>query len=200
MPIVVQPETGIPFPFDTQPEELGQWRDRAKAAVETLKEIIEVGGEVTITEEDRNHARQLAVSDKPLKITEKNAGALLHLEAILSEYDKDLLNVNARLRSFVTNKLIMETVDEDAKVRLKALELLGKVSGVGLFNDKLEVNVTHRTVDEIDNELEGILDKYLGPAEIVKTETEDEVESLLTMTDEEIGAPAPDIEGEEDDE
>ena len=73
MPIVVQPETGIPLPFDVQPEEISQWRDRAKAAVATLQEIIEVGGEVTITEENRHEARQVAVSDKPLKITEKNA-------------------------------------------------------------------------------------------------------------------------------
>lgn len=187
MPIVVQPESGIPFPFDTNPEEISQWRDRAKAAVETLKEIIEVGGEVTITEEDRNKARIAVATDKPIKINEQNAGALIHLEAILSEYDRDLLNVSSRMRSYVTNKLLLETIDEDAKVRLKALELLGKISEVGLFSEKLEVNVNHRTVDEIDNELEQILDKYLGPVEEVKTQTEDEVASLLSMTDEEIG-------------
>lgn len=187
MPIVVQPETGIPFPFDTQPEEINQWRDRAKAAVETLKEIIAAGGEVEITEDDRNKARSAVASDKPLKITEANAGALVHLEAILSEYDRDLLNVSTRMRSYVTNKLLMESVDEDAKVRLKALELLGKITSVGLFSDKIEVNVTHRSVEEIDNELEQMLDKYLGPVEEVKTKTEDEVESLLSMTDEEIG-------------
>lgn len=188
MPIVVEPETGIPFPFDTNPEEIAQWRDRAKAAVASILEIIELGGEVEVTQEDRSNARQVAVSDSaPLKITEKNAGMLVHLEAILSEYDKDLLNVSARLRSYVTNKLIVETTDEDAKVRLKALELLGKVTNVGLFSERLEINVTHRTVEQVDQELEQMLEKYLGPADQVKTETADELESLLHMTDEEIG-------------
>jgi hypothetical protein len=188
MPIVVEPETGIPFPFDTSPEEILEWRDKAKAAVETIKELIELGGEVEITQADREAARQVAVSDSaPLRISEKNAGQLVHLEAILSEYDKDLLNVSARLRSFVTNKILLETVDEDAKVRLKALELLGKITNVGLFSERLEVNVTHRTVEQVDQELEQMLEKYLGPADQVKTETEDEVESLLQMTDEEIG-------------
>ena len=198
MPIVVQPETGIPLPFDTQPEEIAQWRDRAKAAVETLKEIIAAGGEMEITEESRSQARVAVATDKPIKITEKNAGALVHLEAILSEYDRDLLNVQSRLRSYVTNKLLIETVDEDAKVRLKALELLGKSSGVNLFSDKVEVNVTHRSVEEIDNELNEMLEKYLGPVDEVKTQTEDEVESLLSMTDEEIGIPTTPEEDDED--
>lgn len=188
MPIVVEPEVGIPFPFDTTPEEIEQWRDRAKAAVASIQEIIELGGEVEVTQEDRVNARQVAVSDSaPLKITEKNAGMLVHLEAILSEYDKDLLNVSSRLRSFITNKLIVETTDEDAKVRLKALELLGKVTHVGLFSERLEVNVTHRTVEQVDSELEQMLEKYLGPADQVETETAAELESLLHMSDEEIG-------------
>lgn len=186
MPIVVTPESGIPLPFDTTPEEIEQFRERAKAAVETIKEIIALGGEVEVTEEDRRTARD-AVGSNSIKITESNAGSLVHLEAILSEYDKDLLNSASRLRSYVTNKLLIETVDPDAKVRLKALELLGKTAGVGLFSDRLEVNVTHRTIDQIDNELETLLEKYMGPVEIVEAQTEKELESLLTLDDDDLG-------------
>ena len=186
MPIVVTPESGIPQPFDTTPEEIEQFRERAKAAVETIKEIIALGGEVEVTEDDRRTARE-AVGSNSIKITESNAGSLVHLEAILSEYDRDLLNSASRLRSYVTNKLLIETVDPDAKVRLKALELLGKTTGVGLFSDRLEVNVTHRTIDQIDNELETLLEKYLGPVELVEAETEKELESLLTLDDDELG-------------
>lgn len=186
MPIVVTPESGIPLPFDTTPEEIEQFRERAKAAVETIKEIIALGGEVEVTEEDRRTARE-AVGSNSIKITESNAGSLVHLEAILSEYDKDLLNSASRLRSYVTNKLLIETVDPDAKVRLKALELLGKTAGVGLFSDRLEVNVTHRTIDQIDNELETLLEKYMGPVEIVEAQTEKELESLLELDDEDLG-------------
>ena len=186
MPIVVTPETGIPLPFDTTPEEIEQFRERAKAAVETIKELIEMGGEVDIDEDDRRSARH-AVGSNSIKITEQNAGTLVHLEAILSEYDRDLLNSATRLRSYVTNKLLIETVDEDPKVRLKALELLGKTSGVGLFSDRLEVNVTHRTIDQIDNELETLLEKYMGPVQLVETQTEQELESLLHLDDEDLG-------------
>jgi hypothetical protein len=192
MPIVVEPESGIPFPFDTTPEEIEQFRERAKAAVETIKEIIELGGEVEVTEENRKSARESVSETTPLKITEKNAGTLVHLEAILSEYDKELLNSATRLRSYVTNKLLLETIDEDARIRLKALELLGKTSSVGLFSDRLEVNVTHRTVEQVDQELEGMLEKYLGPVEEVPNEeldkyVEEKQKSLLELSDDELG-------------
>lgn len=192
MPITIEPESGIPFPFDTTPEEIEQFRERAKAAVETIKEIIHLGGEVEITEDDRAQARSVVSGNAPLKITEKNAGALTHLEAILSEYDKELLNSSTRLRAYVTNKLLLETIDEDARIRIKALELLGKVTTVGLFSERLDVNVKHRSVEEIDGELNQILEKYLGPVEVVQ-DTEDELDkvikerSLLEMSDEEIG-------------
>lgn len=192
MPIVVEPESGIPFPFDTTPEEIEQFRDRAKAAVETIKEIIALGGEVEVTEEDRKSARTAVSETTPLKISEKNAGTLVHLEAILGEYDKELLNSATRLRSYVTNKLLLETIDEDARIRLKALELLGKTSSVGLFSDRLEVNVTHRTVEQVDQELEGMLEKYLGPIEEVEDPeldkfVEQKQQSLLEMSDIELG-------------
>ena len=103
MPIVVEPESGIPFPFDTNPEEIEQFRERAKAAVETIKEIIALGGEMEIDEDDRNTARLSVTSNQTIKIKEANAGTLVHLEAILSEYDKELLNASSRLRNYVTN-------------------------------------------------------------------------------------------------
>ena len=198
MPIVMEPESGIPFPFDTTPEEIEQFRERAKAAVETIKEIVALGGEVEITEDDRVKARGMAASDAPLRVTEKNAGALVHLEAILSEYDRDLLNVSSRLRSYVTNKLLLETIDEDARIRLKALELLGKVGGVGLFTERLEVDMKVRSVEQVDAELGQILEKYLGDVIPVEEDNElDEVikeRSLLEMSDAELGIPEPEEE------
>jgi DNA-directed RNA polymerase subunit F len=187
MPIVIEPESGIPFPFDTQPEEIPLWCDRAKLAVASIRDLIEMGASMEITPEDRQVARQAVAEGKTIKITEKNAGQLAVAEAILSEYDFELLNVAARLRNFVTNKLIVDAENEDPKVRLKALELLGKVTSVGLFSERIDINVTHRTVEQIDTELEQLFEKYLGEVEEVKPETADELQSLLAMSDEEIG-------------
>lgn len=186
MPITVTPETNIPLPLDTTPEELLEFRDRAKVAVETIKSLIQAGGEVEINDEDRHKARKV-LSGGSLRIKEDNAAALLHLEAILTEYDRELLNASTRLRTYVTNKLLLETIDPDPKVRLRALELLGKTANVGAFSERLEVNVNHRTLDQIDSELEQLLSKFMGHVEEVKPQTSDELESLLELDDEELG-------------
>jgi hypothetical protein len=85
----------------------------------------------------------------------------------------------------------METIDEDARIRLKALELLGKVGSVGLFTERIEVDMKVRSVEQVDAELNTILEKYLGNAVPVEEDNElDEVikeRSLLEMSDEELG-------------
>ena len=70
------------------------------------------------------------------------------------------------IRHLVTNKLVLETENPDAKIRLRALELLGKVSDVGLFAEKSEITVTHQSSDDLRARLRGKLEKIVNPEEI----------------------------------
>jgi len=47
------------------------------------------------------------------------------------------------------------------------LELLGKISDVGLFTDKTEVTITHRTTDELRESLRSKLSKLVNTEEDV---------------------------------
>jgi hypothetical protein len=121
-------------------------------------------------------------------------GTILNLEAILSEWDQEVLDVQRRLRNYVTNKLIMESVDPDPKQRIKALELLGKVSSVGLFSERVDVTVTHRTVTDIETELRKTLELYGGDVVDV---TPNAPKSIAEIDlDEELGMVAPQAEQE----
>jgi DNA topoisomerase VI subunit B len=118
---------------------------------------------------------------------------IANLEAILSSYDQELMDVSRRLRHYVTNKLLEETVDEDAKVRLKSLELLGKISEVGLFSERKDITITTRTQADINTELEKTLELYLGrkpfevplEAEFVQVEEEPEITEYEEVEDDE---------------
>jgi hypothetical protein len=68
----------------------------------------------------------------------------------------------------VTNKLLIETEDPDPKQRMKALELLGKISDVGLFSEKSEVTITHQSTDDLRAKLRQKLEKLVNPAENVE--------------------------------
>jgi len=172
MPIVVTPEVGIPLPFDTTKEEIEDFRQKAHAYFETVQELIKQGASVEITDEDKQTAHQIAASGvlpSPKVIT---PGTIINLEAILSEYDQEVLDVHRRLRNYVTNKLIQESAHLDDKQRMRALENLGKIAGVGLFSDKIEIAVTNRSIDAIETELAKTLELYMGKAEEVDLEEE----------------------------
>jgi hypothetical protein len=82
----------------------------------------------------------------------------------------------------VTNKLIEETENPDPRVRIRALELLGKISDVGLFTEKTEVTITHRTTDELRESLRSKLAKLVNPA--------DEAEDAIIIDDDVIDVDA----------
>lgn len=160
MPIVATPEVGIPLPFDTTPEEIDDFRQKAHAMFETVNKLTESGLQIEVTEADKKEAHiAFAASKMPKTVT---PGAVVHLEALLSEWDHEVLDASRRLRNYVTNKLLLETADPDSKVRLRALELLGKVSSVGLFSDRIDVTVTHRSINDIETELKKTLELFGG--------------------------------------
>lgn len=186
MPIIATPEVGIPLPFDTTPEEIQDFREKAHAYFKTVEALAEQGLDITVTPEDKNTAHRLMATAKMPPAKALTSGTIINLEAILTEWDQEVLDVSRRLRNYVTNKLIMESVDPDPRQRMKALELLGKTAGVGLFSERIDVQVTHRTVEDIETELRKTLELYGGQA--VEVEVHDVPASVAEIDlDEELG-------------
>lgn len=170
MPVVATPELGIPFPFDTTPEELNDFRAKAEALLNTVEELESHGLQVEVTDSDRLESH-MAVSTGVLPAAKDiTPGAIKHVNAILSEFDREVLDVHRRLRNYVTNKLVIDSANDDPRTRLKALEMLGKISGVGLFSERIDVNITQRTVKDIETELRKTLELYDGEYAVVEPE------------------------------
>jgi hypothetical protein len=98
-----------------------------------------------------------SVSDEELSRPE----VIVHIAAMLDEYDKTVVKSAAQMRTYVTNKLILETENPDPRIRLKSLELLGKISDVGLFTDKTEITLRHRPTEELEQMLRERLTKVI---------------------------------------
>ena len=203
MPIVVTPDSDIPLPFDVTPEEAEGFRERAKAACATILELVNEGAEVQVTSTDSAIAHEIA-STGNLNVAKTPPGAILKLEALLDHYDHEFLEANRKIQNLVTNKLLEETENEDAKVRLKALELLGKRKGVQLFSDQIEVTIKQKPIEEIESELDRLLEKYMGPVQyaddgkVVDAVVIDPIKQLEIDLDKELGAdPEEEAEDEE---
>jgi hypothetical protein len=66
---------------------------------------------------------------------------------------------------------LLETENPDPRTRIRALELLGKISDVGLFAEKSEITITHQSTDDLKSKLRRKLEKLVP----VEEEAEDAV-------------------------
>ena len=125
--------------------------ERLASAIVSLIDLDALPKPNEVTDEERElsqtifEGKQLA-SDVDLS----SPGVVAHLGAMLTEYDKVVVQSAGQLRTYVTNKLLLETQHPDARIRMKSLELLGKISDVGLFTDKTEVTMRHKPTEELE--------------------------------------------------
>ena len=169
MTITVEPELGIEFSPNLPPVDL---KTRTKHAAETAKELEKHGLNLEPTKEDKDIAAKLTVAyaDNPettsKKVTTKKAStltpaSLVLTNNILKEFGQSVVESATHIRHLVTNKLLLETDNPDPKVRIRALELLGKMSDVSLFAEKSEVTVTHQSTDDLREKLRAKLNKLV---------------------------------------
>jgi hypothetical protein len=96
--------------------------------------------------------------------------AVKHLVGMLTAYDWEFVHQAKELRGYAVAKLVEECESPNANIRLKALGLLGKVTEIGLFTDKIEVKKTDMTEDEIDKRLKEKLAKFMDVSDAEVTD------------------------------
>lgn len=198
MPIVATPEVGIPLPFDTNPEEVDDFREKAHAMFKTVEELTKNGLEVAVEEADRQEARLAFAASKAPAPKTVTPGTIVHLESILNEWDQEVLDVGRRLRNYVVNKFIAESTDPDPRIRIKALENLGRLSNVGLFSERIDITVTHRTINDIEADLKKTLELFTG--EVIDVTPKEQPKSVAEINlDEEFGPATTQTEQETED-
>lgn len=93
--------------------------------------------------------------------------------AMLSQYQWDFIKQAEELRTMAVAKIVKETDHPDARIRLKALDMLGKVTEVALFTERVEIKQTEMSDAELEKRIKEKLGKYMGKADIVDVEAID---------------------------
>ena len=65
-------------------------------------------------------------------------------------------------RNFITNKLVSLSNCGDPKTELKALELLGKHSDIGLFTERSEITINHTTSEALEKSIKDRVKRLLN--------------------------------------
>lgn len=82
---------------------------------------------------------------------------------MLSAYDWEFVDQAKQMRGYAVAKILEETTHPDARIRLKALQMLGNVTEVKLFTERVEVRKIDATEEEIEAQLKERLAKFLAP-------------------------------------
>lgn len=160
-------ERSIPIPVHHETDYM-TLRDRAETACNAAKLLLDLGAEWKEPDhEGSQELLKLAVTGAPTdKVTERKffeqPENVVHLREIISAYDMIVVHEASQIRNYVTNKLIIESTNNDPKIRIQALRLLGQITDVGLFTEKSEVTITNRSTTELENKLREKLSRLSG--------------------------------------
>lgn len=171
------------------PEQFGYMdlRERAITACASVR-TLEMHGSTfdRANEEEREIAAMLAeayaidpdATSKKIgqtRASEMTAPTIVTVAGILDAFGMAIAENSFRIRNMITNKLIIETENPDPRVRIRALELLGKISDIGLFTEKQELTIHTKSSEELRQNLRNKLAKLVDPdEEIVEGELVDD--------------------------
>jgi hypothetical protein len=182
MAITIIPEPNKPLPDDFESEEPTTLDKKVLVAAKTAQILLEAGAEIPTSTAENQQAEEIFKKftnpdvTAPLnKATNKalNTPAVVQqLQGMLADYDHQIVEDAVQLRRFITNKLIEDSGLTDPRHRIKALELLGKISDVGLFSEKTEITVKHLTPEDLESQIKSKLYKILGKTEVIDTSFE----------------------------
>jgi hypothetical protein len=178
-------ELSTKLPLD--PEPYAQMKERVEAACNSINLLVENSIpllESELSEQSKEETSELikAFAADDLKanqilssnrISDMAPEAAFEVSRILSEFGRSVVSNSAQIRNLVTNKLLIESTNPDARVRIKALEMLGRA--VGLFTEYTEVTINQRSTVDIKQSLLEKLER-LKTEQVVDAEIVEEAE------------------------
>jgi len=198
--VLIEPTKDHPIPYDLAEEKSTTLVDEIAVAGNTAELQIELGAVLDVTEGDAQREKELldavANAKKPSNLT--NQSTAFAAATFLRTYGQQLAMDAAEARAAITNKL-MELADcGDPRYELKALELLGKHSDIGIFTERSEITVNYSNPEDLEKAIKERVKNLLN-ATVVDTVsasgmTEEDLDDILGVAD------LDDDEEDEDDE
>ena len=165
MPIVsIEPSADHPLPYSLEPDKPATFLEEVAVAANTAELQVELGAELELdpVEADKQ-SRLIADAIKNKKASElKTPNTAFAAAAFLRTYGQQLALDVASVRSAVTNKLMEIANCGDPRYELKALELLGKHSDVGLFTERSVVNINYKNPEDLEKAIRDRVKRLLN--------------------------------------
>ena len=194
MPVVnVEPTDEHRVPYNAEDESCDSFIDQVSVLANTAELQVELGAPLEVTEDNAEREKQLleaAIRSKKIESFQTPTTAFA-AAGFLRTYGSQLALDVAMARSAITNKLMEIANCGDPKFELKALELLGKHSDIGIFTNKSEITINYKNPEDLENAIKERVKRLLN-ADII------DVSPLNANLDEELGVAGTDYEPDEE--
>ena len=195
--VKIQPSTEYPVPFDLSDEDFDSFADKLASIGDTAELLEQLGAPVELSKDNIEEETALldaAIDSQKITPLKSSLPAALGAAAFLRAYGQGRALDVDQVRTALTNKLLEIADCGDIKFELKAIELLGKHSDVGLFTERSEINVNYNSPEGLEKAIVDRVKRLLN-ADVV------DMKPLGMDLDEELGILDADfeeiLEGEE---
>ena len=93
--------------------------------------------------------------------------AVQHLVGMLTAYDWAFIEQARELRGYAVAQILEEVKHPDARIRLKALQMLGTVTEVALFTERVEVKKETMSDVELETRIKEKLNRFMGVIDVI---------------------------------
>ena len=179
---LVTPSKEHPIPYDLTDETPTTLLDELTVAGNTAEVQVALGATLELTAKDEAHEKALlnAVTKNRKVSNLKSPTPAYAAASFLRTYGQQLAFDAAQARGAITNKL-MEIADcGDTRYELKALELLGKHSDIGIFTERSELTIKYQNPSDLEEAIKERVKRLLNASLV-------DVAPLNADLDEELG-------------
>ena len=184
MPVVkIEPTDEYPVPYSTDDEDLDNFADKLASVANTAELLEQLGAVPEMTKETLAEEKELldaAIKNQKVAPLTKSLPAALGAAAFLKAYGQSRAFDIDQIRAALTNKLLEIADCGEVKYELKAIELLGKHSDIGLFTERSEINVNYNNPESLESAIVERVKRLLN-ADVV------DIKPLGMDLDEELG-------------
>lgn len=113
----------------------------------------------------------------------KTPAAVQHLVGMLTAYDWEFVEQAKELRGYAVAQILEEVKHPDARIRLKALDMLGRVTEVALFTERVEVKKTEMSDVELEARIKDKLNKFMHVIDVTDVSDVTDAEEMPPQED-----------------
>ena len=179
--VKIEPTKEHPVPYDLSDETPSTVLDEVAVSANTAETQVSLGAPLEVSAKDE--AREKALLDavaKDRKVSNLKTPTTAYAAAsFLRAYGSQLGLDAASARTAITNKL-MEIADcGDTRFELKALELLGKHSDVGIFTERSEITVNYKNPEDLEKAIKDKVKNLLNASVVDVSPMDERLDEML---------------------